>query len=88
MLGSAIEPDLLTFGTKFESELRGDHYFFTDRSERLAHEFFVDEGAVHFSGIEERDTAVDGRPNQRDHLILVLRRTVAKAHSHTAQPDG
>ena len=88
MLRPAIQADLLTFGTNFETELGSDHYFFTERSERFACEFFVRERTVHFSGIEKRHTLFKCRSNQRNHLLLVLGRTIAKAHSHAAQPNG
>jgi hypothetical protein len=83
-----IEADLLTFGTNLETEFGSYHHLAAKRSERFAHEFFIRKRTIHFSGIEESDTQFDGLPEQRDHLILVFRRTVAKAHSHTAQPDG
>src|SRR4029450_10165267 len=60
----------------------------THWSEGFAHQFFVCEWTVHFSGIEKRDAEFDRVPKKRDHLLLVFSRTVAKAHSHTAQPDG
>src|SRR5438477_12426905 len=85
MLRPAIQADLLTFRTNFETELGSDHYFFTERSERFACEFFVRERTVHFSGIEKRHTLFKCRSNQRNHLLLVLGRTVAKANSHTAE---
>src|SRR6266404_2736080 len=87
MLRPAIQADLLIFGTNFETELGSDHYFFTERSERFACEFFVCERTVHFSGIEKRHTLFKCRSNQRNHLLLLLGRTVAKTHSHTPQPD-
>ena len=40
--------------------------------------FFVRERAVDLGGVEERDAAFDGRPDQRDHLLLVRRRAVAE----------
>src|SRR6266513_6546261 len=87
MLRPAIQADLLTFGTNFETELGSDHYFFTERSERFACESFVRERTVHFSGIEKRHTLFKCRSNQRNHILLVLGRTVAKTHSHTPEPD-
>src|SRR5438445_766432 len=70
MLRPAIQADLLTFRTNFETELGSDHYFFTERSERFACEFFVRERTVHFSGIEKRHTLFKCRSNQRNHLLL------------------
>src|SRR5678815_5169887 len=88
MLRPAIETDLLTFGTKLETELGSNHHFLTERRKRFANEFFIRERTVHFGSIEERDASFDGCSNQRDHLLLFFRRTVAKTHSHAAQPDG
>jgi hypothetical protein len=56
--------------------------------EGFAYELFVRERTVGFGGIEEGDASFDRRANQRDHLLLVRRRTVPKAHSHTAQPNS
>ena len=44
---------------KFESELRRNHDLLTKRREGFANEFFVSEGPVDLSGIEEGDTAFD-----------------------------
>ena len=75
-------------GIEFEPELGGDHHLLAEGSEGFAHEFFVRERAVDFGGIEECDAAFDGRPDQRDHLLLVCSRTVAEAHSHAAEPES
>jgi hypothetical protein len=48
-------------------ELRRDGDLAPIRSERFTRELFVDEGTVHFGGIEERDAALGRLPNQRDH---------------------
>src|SRR5262245_60785186 len=53
-------PTRLSVGLKFESELRGYHHLPAEGGERFAHEFFVCERAVNFSGIEECDAAFDG----------------------------
>jgi hypothetical protein len=47
-------------GIEPESELGGDHHLALERSEGFAHEFFVRERAVDFSGVEKGDTALDG----------------------------
>ena len=52
------------FGIKLEPELGGYHDLPAEGSEGFAHEFFVCERAVGFSGIEECDAAFDGRANQ------------------------
>jgi hypothetical protein len=71
-----------------EPELGRDHHMVTLRSERFAHELFVDERAIRFGRIEERNAALGGRSNQGDHLLLLGRRTIAKAHRHAARPEG
>ena len=48
----------------FEPKLGGDDHLFTEWREGFAHEFFVRERTVDFSGVEEGDAAFDGRPNQ------------------------
>src|SRR5712692_3513225 len=60
--------------------LGGDRDLPTERSEGFSHELFVRD--------EERDNAFDGRPDQRDHLLPVRRRTVGIAHAHAAEPKG
>ena len=71
-----------------EPELGGDHHLLAERGERFAHELLVRERAVDLGGVEERDAALDGRAEQGDHLLLVRRRAVAKAHAHAAEADG
>ena len=74
--------------TQVEPEFGGDHHLLAERSEGFAHEFLVCEGAIHFSGIKERDPAFHGCPKKCGHLLLIFGRPVGKAHSHAAQPDG
>ena len=64
MLWSAIETELLTFGTDFESEFGSDHHALTHRSQRFADQLLIDERAVNFSGIEKCDTAFHRRAQQ------------------------
>src|ERR1700745_2986295 len=56
--------------------------------QRFAHEFFVCEGTIGLGGVEKCDATFDSRPDQRDHFLLVACRTVANAHSHTAEPES
>jgi hypothetical protein len=46
-------------GTELEPELCGDDHSTAKGSERVAHQFFVRERAVHFGGVEECDAAFD-----------------------------
>src|SRR5947207_7683998 len=84
----AICARLPSVSTKLETEFGGDHYLIANGSERFAHEFFVCERAVRFSSIEKRYAAFYRRPNQRDHFLLVCRRTIAIAHSHATEPES
>src|SRR5207245_5813871 len=79
---------ILSAAFELEPELRRDHDLIANRGERLADELLVREGPVGFGGVEERDAAFDGQPDERDHLLLVCRRTVAKTHRHAAQPES
>src|SRR4029077_17501600 len=68
-------------GRRSEPKLRSDHHLLTHRSERFAHKFLVREWAVNFSGIEEGDAKFNRFAKQRDHLLLIFRRTVADRKS-------
>src|SRR5580658_4218459 len=78
-------PSRSTIGVGYKSVFGGDHHLVANRGQRFADEFFVGERAVHFRRIEKRHAAFHGGPNQRDHLLLIRRRTQPKAHSHAAQ---
>ena len=71
-----------------EPELGGDHHLSAKRSQRFAHQLFVDERPVDFGGVKECDAALHGRVQQRRHLLLIFGRAVRKAHSHAAEADG
>jgi hypothetical protein len=60
MLWPTIHAHLLPIGTKFEPEFGGDHHLPTEGSKRFAHQFFIGERAVRFSGVEEGDAAFNG----------------------------
>ncbi len=89
VLRTAVQaaPTRSAIGIRFEPEFGGDHHLVTKWSQRFAHEFFVGERTVNFGGVEERYAAFDGRPNQRDHLLLVRSRTITEAHSHAAEAE-
>src|SRR5215210_2851364 len=86
VLWPAVKARLCVSG--FEAELGGDHHLITEWGEGFADELLVGERTVSFRGIEEGDAALDGRLDQSHPLLLVGSRTVAKAQSHAAQPDG
>src|SRR5438132_14152789 len=60
---------------------------FAKRFERFADEFFVRVWTVDFSGIKKRHGAIDRGADQRNHLLLILRRAVRKTHAHTPESD-
>jgi len=49
----------------FDAELGGDHHLSAHWRQRLAHELFVGVRTVDFGGIENVDTAFNGRPDER-----------------------
>src|SRR5512133_1572061 len=72
---------------EFESKLRGDHHLLAKWSEAFAQEFLVRERTINFGGVEESNTAFHRGAQQRDHLLLLFRRAVPKAHSHASESD-
>ena len=74
-------------GTEVEPELGGDDHLPAKRFKRFAHKFFIDEGAVHFGGVEEGDPPVNRLVNKSDHLLLVGNRVFIMTHSHTAETE-
>jgi hypothetical protein len=88
-VGSTGQTGLLALLVEREPELGGDHHLIADGSQGLANQFLVDERAVDLRGVEERDTALDRRPQQSDHLVAVTGvGAVALAHAHAAEPEG
>jgi hypothetical protein len=79
---------LLPIGTELEAELRCDHDLVADRREGFADELFIRERPVGLGRVEERDPALEGRADERDHLLPVCSRAVTEAHAHAAEPDG
>src|SRR6266542_4499769 len=57
-------------------------------SPTFAHEFFVRVRPVRLGRVEEGDPALEGRPNERDHLLLVGSWAIPEAHAHAAESDG
>src|SRR5664280_2825411 len=90
MLRPAVHPGCsrsVIAATQIESELGRDDQLSSEWSERLAHQFFVGEGAIDLSCVEERDSAVYRGVKKVRHLFLVLRRPIGKTHAHASQPD-
>ena len=88
VLRAAVHAAAARLRIEVEAELGGDHDLVAEGGEGFADELLVRERAVDFGGVEERDAALDGRPDQRDPVLLVDCRAVAKAQSHAAEPDG
>src|ERR1017187_263364 len=76
-------------GFESEPEFRRDNHLLTKRSERFAHELFIRERSVDLSRIKQCDAALDGSPDDPDHLFLGPRyRAVTGAQPHAAKSDG
>ena len=73
VLGPAVQARAACRRVELEAELGGDHHLVAERRERFADQLLVRERAVDLGGVEERDAALDGRADQRDHLLLVGR---------------
>src|SRR5438552_7950383 len=72
----------------FDAELGGNHDLSAHGRQRLADELFVGVCTVNLCGIEERDAALDGLADERDHRLLVRWDTVALAHPHATKAEG
>ena len=85
----ARQAGLLALVVEGEPELGGDDDLVANGSQGLANEFLIDERAVDLGGVEERDTTLDRRAQQSDHLVAVTGvGAVALAHAHAAKPEG
>jgi hypothetical protein len=78
----------IELGVKVEPELGGDNHLPAQGGEGFAQQLLVGVWAVNLGGIEERDTTLNRRSEQCNHLLFVGRRAVGKTHSHAAKPDG
>src|SRR5262249_53411023 len=87
---TAVEasPTLSRLWIDVEPELGSDHYAAPEGSQCFAYQLFVHERPVTFSGIEEGDATFDGRPDQRNAVLLLHCWAVPKAQPHTAEPDS
>ena len=70
------------------AELGGDHHVAAERSQGFTDEFLVPERAVVLRGIEECDATLDGRTDDRNHLLPVRLLSVGIGHAHASKPDG
>jgi hypothetical protein len=58
------------------------------RRQGFADEFLIGVRTVDLSGVEERDTEVDGPMKQGNHVLPVRHPAVAAGHGHATEPDG
>src|SRR5205807_499576 len=89
VLRSAVQTDWMRifFGVNLETELGRDHHLVTHGSESLAHQLFIHERTVNFSGVEESDAAFDRCPNERNHLLpCPCHCAVTRTQPHAAKP--
>jgi hypothetical protein len=70
-----------------DPELGGYRHLWAEGGEAFSTELFIRERTVCLGGVEERDPAIEARPDQLDHLLLVPGRAVAVAHPHAAKAD-
>ena len=87
---AAVEWGLLVLRSirvNVEPKFSGNHHVFAQRGKCFADEFFIGEPSVNFCGVEKRDSAFDGRANQRNHFLFVFRWTKPKAHPHTTESN-
>ena len=87
MIGATVETGLFPV-LNLETELGGNLHLCTKRGERFTDKFLVSERPIHFSSVEECDTAFDCGPNYRDTLLPIDRWAEAEAHSHAAETHG
>jgi hypothetical protein len=87
VLWPAVQPSLLAV-LDLEAKFCGDLYLMAEWSQRLTDEFFIRVRTINLRCIEERYTTLDRRANQRNPLLLLHGRAVAKAQPHTAEPNG
>src|SRR5690348_11191248 len=90
MLANALRPAVQSLCRKpfFEAEFGRNHDSLANGLQSLAHDLFVEIWTIRFRGIEKCHAAVEGRPDERDRLLPLCRRAVAKAEPHASQPQG
>ena len=89
MFGPAVEAGLLfKILIDLEAELGGNHHPVPHRPQRFAYHLLIRERAVDLGGVEERDTALHGRTDERDPVVPGDRSGVAGVQPHAAEADG
>jgi hypothetical protein len=89
VLGPAVERVPLSSigGIGFPAEFGSDDHFAAEGSKRFTDQLLIDERTVDFGGIEESNAAINGSVEQGNHLLLVFRRSIAKAHAHASESE-
>src|ERR1035438_7203526 len=87
MVGPTIQtsPARAAVGVKFKAELCGDDDLPAKRRQSLADEFLIRVRSIDHGRIEKGDPEVDCRSKKRNHLLLIRRRSIAKAHSRSEE---
>jgi hypothetical protein len=70
-----------------KAEFGRDDHLIAERGQGFAHEFLVRKWTVRLGSVEEGDVALNGRPDQRNSLVLADRWTIGEAQAHAAEPD-
>src|SRR5579863_1803428 len=76
---------LATLKIDVETKLCGNDHLFADGLECFPHQLFVRERPICFSCVEMVYASVIRGSNQPNHLALVGRRSIARAHAHAAE---
>jgi hypothetical protein len=84
VLGVAADTEALAVRPADVAELGGDDHLVPVRSQRLADQALVGEGAVHVGGVEEGDPELHGAADHRLRLLLVGH-PVELRHPHAAE---
>jgi hypothetical protein len=82
VVGPAIDAIAGSVGIDAEAELGGDHDLIPDRAQRFADEDLVRERPVRLGGVEQGHATFDRRPDDRDTLLPIRRRTVHGFEPH------
>src|SRR6266568_6116568 len=88
VLRPAVEPAPLAGRRDVEAELRGDDDLIAKRRCGLAEDLFAEERAVDLGGVEERDPARMGRPDELYRIPSVRRRPIGPGDVHAPQAQG
>jgi hypothetical protein len=85
VLGATIRcgPFAIIAGIGLEAEFGSDHDIFAEGSESFTDYFFIDERAIDFGGVEERDTTLDSAANELDCFAFLRGGAKTKAKAHT-----